>query len=111
MQCIIIITPVSLYLLAALAWVGGRLVTVWSVPARLAVADWSLCPVRLADTMQAVDLPTGLTAWHHARLHLGLSEVLQLVVDIQVLDAAVETGAILDLPQTEGCGVDVHRHT
>lgn len=111
MQCIIIITQVSLYLLAALAWVGGRLVTVWSVPARLAVADWSLCPVWLADTMQAVDLPTRFTAWHHARLHLGLSEVLQLVVNIQVLDAAVETGAILDLPQTEGCGVDVHRHT
>lgn len=88
-------------ILAALAGIGGRLVTVWPAPAWLAVTNWSLDTVRLADAMHAVDLLAGLASRYHARLHLGLGEVLEFIVDVQVLYAAVETGTILDLPETE----------
>lgn len=98
-------------ILAALAGVGSRLVTVRPAPAWLAVAHWSLDPIRLADAMYAVDLLAGLAARYHARLHLGLGEVLELVVDVQVLDAAMETGTVLDLPETESARVYIHRHT
>lgn len=80
-------------------------------PAWLAVAHRSLDPIRLADAMYAVDLLAGLAARYHARLHLGLGEVLELVVDVQVLDAAMETGTVLDLPETESARVYIHRHT
>ena len=79
-------------------------------PAWLAVAHRSLDPIRLADAMYAVDLLAGLAARYHAGLHLGLGEVLELVVDVQVLDAAMETGAVLDLPETESARVYIHRH-
>ena len=81
-----------------------------SAPARLAVAHRSLDPIRLADAMHTVDLLAGLAARHHAGLHLGLGEVLELVVDVQVLDAAVETGAVLQLPETENPRVHIHWH-
>ena len=97
-------------LLATLAGVGSDLVAVGATPARLAVAHGPLGAVGLADSVQTVDLPAGLAARHHARLHLGLGEVLQLVVDVQVLDAAVETGAVLDLPETERCRGPFHGH-
>ena len=70
-------------------------------PPWLAVAHWSLDPIRLADAMDTVELLAGLAARYHAGFHLGLGEVLELVVDVQVLDAAVKTGTILDLPETE----------
>lgn len=79
-------------------------------PAWLAVANRSLDPIRLADAMYAVDLLAGLAARYHAGLHLGLGEVLKLVVYVQVLDTAMETGAILDLPETESARVHVYRH-
>lgn len=60
--------------------------------------------------MDTVELLAGLTAWHHTRLHLGLGEVLELVVDVQILDATVEARTVLDLPETESSRVDVHRH-
>lgn len=63
-------------ILAALAGVGSRLVTVRPAPAWLAVAHWSLDPIRLADAMYTVDLLAGLAARYHARLHLGFGEVL-----------------------------------
>lgn len=81
-----------------------------SAPARLAVAHGPLDAVRLADPVDAVDLLAGLTAGDHAGLHLGLGEVLELVVDVQVLDATVEAGAVLDLPEAEGARVHVHWH-
>lgn len=90
-----------MYILAALAWIGGRLVTVGPAPAWLAVTNRSLDTVRLADAMHAVDLLAGLASRYHARLHLGLGEVLEFIVDVQVLYAAVEAGTILDLPETE----------
>lgn len=97
-------------ILAALAGIGGRFVTVRPAPAGLAVAHWPLEAVRLADAVHAVDLLAGLASRNHAGLHLGLGEVLEFVVDVQVLNAAVETGAILDLPEAEGARVHVHRH-
>lgn len=69
-------------ILAALAGIGRRLVTVRPTPTWLAVAHRSLDPIRLADAMYTVDLLAGLTARYHARLHLGLGEVLELVVDV-----------------------------
>lgn len=51
--------------------------------------------------MYTVDLLAGLTAWYHTRLHLGLGEVLEFIIDVQVLDTAMETGTVLDLPETE----------
>lgn len=98
-------------LLAALAGVGGRLVTVRSAPAWLAVAHRSLDAIGLADAVHAVNLLAGLTAGDHPGLHLGLCEVLQFIVDVQVLDATVEAGAVLDLPEAESACVHVHGHS
>lgn len=98
-------------ILAALAGVGGRLVTVRSAPAWLAVTHRSLDAIGLADAVDAVDLLAGLTAGDHAGLHLGLCEVLQFIVDVQVLDTTVEAGTVLDLPEAESACVYVHRHS
>lgn len=100
----------SANILAALAGVDSRLVTVRPAPAWLAVAHWSLDTIRLADAMHTVDLLAGLAARYHAGLHLGLSEVLQLIVDVQVLDTAMETGTVLELPETESARVHIHWH-
>lgn len=96
--------------LAALAGVESWLITMRPTPTWLAMAHRSLQPIRLADAMDTVELLAGLTARHHARLHLSLGEVLELVVDVQVLDAAVKAGTILDLPETESSRVDIYRH-
>lgn len=98
-------------ILAALAGVGGRLVTVRSAPGWLAVTHWSLDAIGLADAVDAVNLLAGLTAGDHTGLHLGLCEVLEFIVDVQVLDTTVEAGAILDLPEAESACVYVHRHS
>lgn len=90
----------------AISW----LVAVQAPPASLTMAHRPRGGVGLADAMQAVELPAGLAAWHHAWLHPRLGEVLQLVVDVQVSDATMEAGAIEDLPQAEGSRVHVHRH-
>lgn len=87
-----------MYLLVALAWVGRGLIAVLAAPAWLTMANGAKSGVWFTDSMQTVNLSTWLTAGHHARLHLGLGEILQLVVDVQVLDAAMETGTILNVP-------------
>jgi len=69
-------------ILAALAGVGRYLVTAGPAPAGLAVAHWSPEAIRLAYAMDTVDLLAGLAARHHARLHLCLGEVLELIVDV-----------------------------
>lgn len=97
-------------ILAALTGVGSRQIAVRSGPAWPAVAHGPLEAVGLTDAVHAVDLPARLAARHHAGFHLGLGEVLQLVVDVQVLDAAVKTGAVLDMPQAEGARVYAHGH-
>lgn len=78
----------------AICW----LVAMQAPPAGLTMAHGPWGGIGLADAMQAVELPAGLAAWHHAWLHPRLSEVLQFIVDVQVSDATVEAGAIEDLP-------------
>lgn len=55
---------------------------------------WYLCSIGLTGAMQAVEFTTGLTTRHHPGLHGAAGEVLQLVVDVEVSDAAVETGRV-----------------
>lgn len=98
-------------ILAALAGVGGRLVAVRSAPTWLAVTHWPLDAIGLADAVDAVNFLAGLAAGDHARLHLGLREVLEFIVDVQVLDTTMEAGAILDLPEAERACVYVHGHS
>lgn len=57
----------------------------------------------MADAVEAADLQAGLAARHHAGLHVAAGEILQLVVDVQVSDAAVETGHV------DGLGGGAHR--
>lgn len=97
-------------ILAALAGIHSRFITVRPAPSRLAVAHWPLEAIGLTDAVHTVDLLAGLASRNHAGLHLGLGEVLEFVVDVQVLDAAVETGAVLNLPEAEGARVHVHWH-
>lgn len=71
-----------------------------------------LCSVGLADAMQTVEFAAGLTAWHHARLHVAAGEVLQLVVNVEVPDAAMETGHIWGLRrEAKGGRHHLLRHT
>lgn len=79
-------------------------------PSGLAAAYGARGGVGLADAIEAVYLSAGLASGHHARFHLGFGEVLQLVIDVKVLNATVETGAILYLPHTRSSGVDADRH-
>lgn len=88
--------------LVSLAGAATGLVTVRPIPARLAMADGSLGAGGLADAMQAVQLAAGLAARHHTGRHPRLGEILQLVVDVEVADAAVEAGAVEELPEAEG---------
>lgn len=67
------------------------------------MSDSYLCGVRMADAVEAADLQAGLAAGHHAGLHVAAGEILQLVVNVQVSDAAVETGHV------DGLGGGAHR--
>lgn len=49
-----------------------------------------LSGVRLTDAVSTVEFAAGAAAGHHPWLHGAAGEVLQLVVDVQVPDAAVE---------------------
>lgn len=53
-----------------------------------------LCSIGLADAVEAVEFAAGLAARHHPGLHVAAGEILQLVVDVKIPDAAVETGHI-----------------
>lgn len=79
-------------------------------PSGLAVAYGARGGVGLADAVEAVYLSAGFASGHHTRFHLGFGEVLELIIDVKVLNATMETGAILDLPYTRSCGVDADRH-
>lgn len=85
-------------ILVALAWVGIGLIAVLAAPTWLTMANRPDSGVWFTDSMQTVDLSTWLAARYYTRLHLGLGEVLQLVVNVQILDAAMETGPVLNVP-------------
>ena len=50
--------------------------------------------VGLAQAVEAVEFAAGLAAREHAGLHVAAGEILQLVVDVQIPDAAVEAGRV-----------------
>lgn len=102
--------PKARHSLAALTGVDGGRVAVRPAPAGSAVAHRPGGTIGLADAVQAVQLAAWFTAGQHARLHLRLGEVLQLVVDVEAADAALEAGAVLQLPEPEGSRVHVHGH-
>lgn len=94
----------SLNLLISKARVIGPLVTEGPGPSFLTVADEARLAAGLARAMGAHLLVAWLTARQDARLHGHLAEVLQLAVDVEVADAAVETGAILPGGLAQGGG-------
>ena len=51
----------------------------------------------LTEAVQAEQLAAGVAAGDHARAHVTPREVLQLLVDVQVPDAALEAGAVQQL--------------
>lgn len=87
-----------MYALMSYAGVAYLLVTVWARPPHLTVADWSVDSVGLTYAMKTEELFAWFTSWYNSRLHLSLGEVLELIVDIKVADAAVKTGSIKNFP-------------
>lgn len=63
-----------------------------------------LSAVGLTDAMLALDSAASTTAWLHPRLHGAPCEVLQLMVDVKVPDAAVEAGQVEGLRPEARCG-------
>lgn len=73
--------------------------------------EWYLRCVGLADAVQAVESAAGLTTRHHPQLHVAAGEVLQLMVDIQIPDAAMEAGHVEALRgETKRGGHHLLRH-
>lgn len=71
-----------------------------------------LSSVGLADAVQTVEFAACLTARHHSWIHVAAGEVLQLMVDVEIPDAAVETGHIEGLRgETQRGGHHLLRHT
>lgn len=99
------------YSLVPLTGVANGLITMGSNPAWITVANGAMSSIGLANAMQAVELAARLTTRHHSWLHLGLRKILQFVVNVQVADAAMEAGAIQDLPEAEGSRVHIDRHS
>lgn len=75
--------------------VVGPLVTEGPGPSFLTLAGEARLPAGLARAVGTHLLVAGLTARQDACLHGHLAEVLQLTVDVQVPDAAVEAGAVV----------------
>lgn len=85
----------AMYAFISQTGVIGPLVTEGPRPSFLALAAEAGLAAGLARAVGA-HLPVArLTAGQNARLHGHLAEVLQLAVDVQVPDAAVEAGAVL----------------
>lgn len=82
-------------LLISKTGVIGPLVTEGPGPSFLTLAGKARLAAGLARAVGAHLLVAWLTAGQNAGLHGHLAEVLQLAVDVEVADAAVETGAIL----------------
>ena len=61
-----------------------------------------LCAVWLTEAVQAEQLAAGVAPRDHAWAHATAREVLQLLVDVQVPDAALEAGAVQQLGGAAG---------
>lgn len=101
-----------MHLLVAIAGVVDLLVTEWTRPAWVARAGEASMPRRVAVPLQAGGPLTRLTAWLHplaqplpggalSRCQAGSRpgpqsgcQVLELPVDVQITEAAMETGAV-----------------
>lgn len=82
-------------LLISKTGVIGPLVTEGPGPSFLTLAGKARLAAGLARAVGTHLLVARLTAGQNAGLHGHLAEVLQLAVDVEVADTAVETGAIL----------------
>lgn len=96
--------------LVALAGVVGLLVAQRPRPAGLALAGEAGAARGVAGAMEARRLLARLAAGQNAVLQLELRQVLQLAVDVQVADAAVEAGAVLLGPLLQRCHICRHWH-
>lgn len=80
-------------------------------PTSLTFAGEAGLPDRVTGAMLAHLLLAGLTAWQDACLHRDFLEILQLIVDVQVADAAMETGTVPAWPLTQSSSVGLRGHT
>lgn len=90
-------------LLVSLAGVIGSLVAHGPRPSFLALAGEARLTAGLARAMGTHLLVAWLAARQDAGLHGHLAEVLQLAVDVEVPDAAMEAGAVLPRGLAQGC--------
>lgn len=81
-------------LLVPVTWVVDLLVTEWAGPSRLTLTAEGGLSSSMALPMSTYTALAGLTAGHHPLLQQELSEVLELVINVKVSDAAVETRAV-----------------
>lgn len=95
--------PNSPNLLISKTGVIGPLVTEGPHPSFLALTGEARRAACLARAMGAHLLVARLAARQDAGLHGHLAEVLQLTVDVEVADAAVEAGAVLPGGLAQGC--------
>lgn len=103
--------PYSPHLLISKTGVIGPLVTEGPRPPFLALAGEARGAAGLARAVGAHLLVARLAARQDAGLHGHLAEVLQLTVDVEVADAAVEAGAVLPGRLAQGgCHVVLPRH-
>lgn len=81
-------------LLVPITWVVDLLVTQWASPSRLTLAAEGGLSGGMTPPMSAHTPLAGLAAGHHSLLQQELSEVLELVINVEVSDTAVETRAV-----------------
>lgn len=81
-------------LLVPITWVVDLLVTQRASPSRLTLAAEGGLSGGMALPMSAHTPLAGLAAGHHPLLQQELSEVLELVINVEVSDTAVETRAV-----------------
>lgn len=82
-----------------------------AAPTGLTVAHGSYGRGWLTQSIHAAQLLTGLAPRHHSGLHLGAREILQLVINVEVPYAALETGSIERRPLVKRQRLRIFRHT
>lgn len=81
-------------LLVPITWVVDLLVTKWAGPSCLTLTAEGGLSSSMALAMRAHPPLAGLAAGQHPLLQQELREVLELVVNVEVSDTAVETRAV-----------------
>lgn len=93
----------AMYTLISKTGVVGPLVTEGPGPSFLALAGEARLTAGLARAVGTHLLVARLTAGQDASLHGDLAEVLQLTVDVQVPEAAMEAGAVVPGGLAQSC--------